>query len=1360
MVETRIDDGTKSRTVVRLAMLAVLALIVCVSFAVVAEDVEAQAPGYKDITLYLHNATTSKQVGPIATLRYMDTVMGTDALNVTPQTATSIQDDWYLYPVLANATTIEGNVSVHVWGLRTARTGDNRQATISFNLYDIDENGAIVATIAADSVTYNMINDWKEYSLTDTSVAKYTVAKDHSLHLECVISGSASNYYQIAWGDSVYRSRLDIESADYVRVDEVQVLDDQGVPRITLETDAVSKDVTFRADITDPFGGYDIKWVNVTLVDPLGATLIDGDVMTKSSGFFNSWRSEYDYPWNYGGFEPGRYSLTVTAVDFSGYYYRFPTNPGDTTFGGHLESLTVYFWIGGLPEMVTVTVRDNLTRPLEGCTVDMVRDSGATDPAGNVTLFIINGTYTITVYWQDVVVYQGQVDISGPTFINVEAAVYDPEFIVVDDHGDPVEDAVAFFQHPNGTVLIDFWRTDDAGVFSLSRMAGGLYNISVLWLGVEVFDSGVAVAGQGPFTLDSWVYTLSVEVVDDRGDGLELAQVAITNTSTGILMDSKLTDLEGNMSSKLPIGSYDVDVYWRNSLVYNLTRDYLLNTSRTLVIVAYIYSINITAIDTDGVPLNNAKVVVSFPDDSQIQDFGITDNDGKVSSRLAPGYFKFRLYWREILVNTTPMVLITGHEEIVLVGSVYWVPVTVEDSQGVFLADALVSFMHDSGQGFGTTVTDPNGTTTFRLPVGSYGVDVVWLEATVHESTVQIDSNETLVLVVDVYYLGIQVTDSLDANLEGAVITISSTVSGRDLIAASTDADGGASFRLPLGTYALEVTWQGSPVLTTTVSVSSNDQIALKAAVFYPTFHATDSRDVDLASAQVMISNATTGRAMGTLVTDTTGQAQFRLPLGSYLVTGLWQDHLVFEDILSITSSETHELAYSVYYVDLHVVDADDVDLGGAQIAIESEAGYSMGTGSTDAQGVTTFRLPVGAFSIEVDWKDVLVAEDQLTVEQDDTIKVVCSVYYAAMHVVDSREVDLENAQVVVEFAATGTVMGSGTTDPDGRTTFRLPIGSFNVNVFWQDTRVLSDVVEVDQSGTIDLMAKVYYVTFNVVDSEGIDLVNAQVIARDAITNVALGTGITDVSGAAELRLPEDTGTVTVFWKSAMVSYKVGVDFEENGTVDIIAQVYYLTVEVKGSNGEAVVNADINIDRAGDVVASSPTMSDGATLFRLPVGNYTIKMTFRTTYYLTEIDVSKDKPVDLTDSMTIRFDLGEDDYPIPFTKTNLFAIIMAFIITVFLLLLLTYAVHRKGRIAKEMEEEEALWKEKEGVEEDEEADELEDEDLDEEDEEPEEAAEEEEPEVESSGDEEEGIDKMLSDMEEDADTEDSDEGKE
>jgi hypothetical protein len=1198
----------------KLVIWTVLVLMLVSTLAVMPDEVEAQGPGNKDITFYLHNVTAGAQVGSITTMRIMNTTQG-DTLNVSTRSAKSVQYDFYLYPVLADNTTVDNNVTVHIWARRIATSGDNRGAAFIMRLYDVDATGADVATIASANVNYDMLTAWREYTISATNVADYTVAVGHSLRLYIEIDGSSSNDYQMAWGDTTRKSRVDIEMSDYVRVNDVDTLDYQRTPKIVYSQLTANKTMYFAANITDPYGGYDVKWVNATVVAPNGTTVVNEALMTKTQGFFNSYYNEYEYVWNYSGYPTGQYNLTVNVVDNTGYYYRFPTNPGDATFGGHLESMTVNFWIGGMPHNVTINVTDDLGTALPGAQVKMGEGMGTTDTGGQVVLRLANGTYDLEVKWQNVVVYLSSHTVLNDTWIDVSAAVYSPEIIILDDVGDPVFDAVVFTLHPNGTFLDQSWRTDAQGSIDWDTMAGGDYRMSVLWMGVEVYNATLDLNGQGPFTLTVMVYQLDIQVVDTAGQGLELAQVVISNTTNGLVADSTLTDFNGETMSKVPIGNFDFVVYWRNTVVFDSLVDHKVDASGTLILQARIYAVNLTVVDASDLPLANARVVVGFALSGQVQDFGTTDAAGILGTRLPVGYYNFWVYWKDVLVNETTNFYFDGSTEHTILASVYWVDVHVQDTENVSVVSALVTLRHGDGLDFGTVSTDVDGNTSYRLPIGEYRILVSWKETLVFDALRTIDSQDPLVLTVAIYYMRLHVVDSRDVAVDNALVATHNDTSGAIVGSSVTDDQGNITHRVPMGTYRVQIVWQEAVVFQADRVVDHNDWVTIVVNVFYVDIHVEDTMGAALDGALISFINDTTGRSMGVQGTGDDGNVSYRSPIGEYRLRVVWQEALVHESLEVVTADHALNIVASVYYAFVEVVDTTDEPLTGASVTVTNPVtGRIMGSSTTDAGGKVTYRLPMDNYTFEVIWQETVVYLDAHVVDNNDPMVLVATVYYGELHVVDSTGVALESALVTFTNASSGRLMDERTTPESGVVTFRLPKGEYEVEIEWQEAVVFFAVHTLNDNEPWTVVCNVYYAELHVMDSTDVALESALVTFINASSGRLMGERATPTDGIVTFRLPMGEYEVTVVWQETIVWHAVR-QLENNDPWTVRCNVFYGELHIIDSKDLPVETALVSLTNAtsGRAMGDRTTGSDGVVVYRLPMGIYSVQVIWKDT---------------------------------------------------------------------------------------------------------------------------------------------------
>ncbi len=1215
----------------KMAIWTVLVLMLVSSLAVLPDDASAQAPGNKDITFYFHNVSAGASIGPITTMRIMNTTQG-DTLNVSARSSKSVQYDFYLYPVLADNTTVQNNVTVHIWARRIATSGDNRNAAFIMRLYDVNQLGVEVAQIASATKSYDMMTAWTEYSISATSLGSYTVDTGHSIRVYVEIDGSSSNEYQMAWGDTTRKSRVDIEMSDYVRINDVDTLDHQRASKTIFSQLTANKTMYFAANVTDPYGGYDIKWVNATVVAPNGTIVVDHGGMDKTKGYFNSYYSEFEYTWNYSGYPTGQYNLTVDVVDWTGYYYRYPTNPGDTSFGGHLESMTVSFWIGGMPHNVTINVTDDLDAALPGAEVSMGPAGGTTDANGQVVLRLANGTYDLSIYWQDTVVYSQSKSVSNDTWIDAKVAVFSPTIVCEDDVGDPVFDAVVFTRHPNGTLLGQSWRTDQTGSIDWTTMAGGDYRMSVMWMGVEVYNATKTLNGQGPFTLTLRVYQLDIQVVDSVGDGLELAQVVIINSTNGLVADSKLTNFTGHTMSKVPIGSFDFKVYWRNELVFDSLNDHLIDASGPLVLSARIYAVDLTVVDASDQALTNARVVVGFAVSGQIHDFGTTDDTGTLRTRLPVGYYNFWVYWKDVLVNETLNFYFDGTGQHTIHAKVYWVDVHVQDTENVSVVSALVTLKHSDGLDFGTVSTDDDGNTSYRLPIGDYRIVVAWKDTVVYDQVRLIDSQDAIVLTVAIYYMRLHVVDSRDVAVENALVATHNDTSGAIVGSSVTDEAGNITHRVPMGTYRVQIVWQEAIVHEAMRTVDHNDPVTVVVNVFYVDIHVRDTLDVPLEGAMISFTNTTSGRSMGIQATSDDGNVSYRAPIGDYQLSVIWQEALVHQSNERVDTDRALTITASVYYAFITVVDTAGEPLTGAQMTVTNPVtGRIMGSQTTDADGNATYRLPMANYSIEIVWLETVVYDAIRMVDNNDPMVLVASVYYAELHVVDSLDVPLESALVTFTNDTSGRHMGEHTTPADGIVTFRLPMNHYDIEVTWQETVVWHRVLLLNTNDPLVVVANVYYAELHVMDSKDVPLEQALVTFTNDTSGRVMGERTTGADGIITFRLPMGEYDVVVVWKEAVVWHDMRL-LDDNVPWDVVTNVFYGQLNILDSMDVPVETALVSLTNAtsGRPMGDRTTGNDGQVVYRIPMGVYTVQVLWKDTVVFDDfITIDSNVPHDI-----------------------------------------------------------------------------------------------------------------------------------
>ncbi len=555
--------GGLSRASPRVRAVALAAAFVGLSVMSLGHPVGAPAatPGPHDLTFYLHNATTGRTVNGISSTYLFDTER-TFGVASNATSTQQVRQDWYLYPALAADLPMNGSIRAHIY-VDVSGTSPNLNPTLEV----WERTAAGVETLVTSK---NLANTPWWNTPHDLAIAmdpvQHTFAAGSSIRIILdLVAGTRTA--TIWWNASWVPSHVIVPADDFAQPAGLSFLDSSGTPRASF--DPLAADPTVHAEVTvrDPLGGYDIAWVNLTIVAPDGTVVVDNGSMVWIAGapidLITTWR----YVWDYSGFAPGTYDARVWVLDNSGSDYwsaNFDVGP----YGAYLDGV---FTIGILPLTVYLRVSDLADLPLEGAVVEAsvggtLVASAATDPAGLAELRVFAGTYEVRAVWQQVLVaaksltFSGNVTATNP--IPFPADVASPTIAVHDADGFPLAGASVLLRHPNGTLLPPI-SSDRSGLVNLTQVPAGLWAGRISWRGVVVFEDDLALGGTRT-TVATAVYRVTVEVKDGRGGTLAGAFVSARDAS-GLVFDADLSDRSGQVLLRLPAGEYTVRVAVRTT---------------------------------------------------------------------------------------------------------------------------------------------------------------------------------------------------------------------------------------------------------------------------------------------------------------------------------------------------------------------------------------------------------------------------------------------------------------------------------------------------------------------------------------------------------------------------------------------------------------------------------------------------------------------------------------------------------------------------------------------------------------------------------------------------------------------------
>ena len=255
-------------------------------------------------------------------------------------------------------------------------------------------------------------------------------------------------------------------------------------------------------------------------------------------------------------------------------------------------------------------------------TKDLI-DSETTDEEGLASFSVEGGNYTFEAFWaikpaKDVLVsalfnesIKGNITLDLWCWIaNLRIAISPPlPFINV---------TLTYYN------ITSSFETDETGVIEVYDMPTNItYAIEARRYGslFETISMEKLPAEKGV----SWVnitiicptYNMSVHVLDSKGEPLPNVNVRLFEWSSGVLMDSGVTDSEGNTNLSAKFGRYEVNVHnystvLEREVVLNETTIDLIEEGMTVEIHCSIFNVDlrVRAIDYFGQPIPNALVEV------------------------------------------------------------------------------------------------------------------------------------------------------------------------------------------------------------------------------------------------------------------------------------------------------------------------------------------------------------------------------------------------------------------------------------------------------------------------------------------------------------------------------------------------------------------------------------------------------------------------------------------------------------------------------------------------------------------------------------------------------------------------------
>jgi len=1219
-------------------------------------EIKADLPT-KNKNIYLYRVEESRDVGGGGTSRQIGNTTYPTGAGYETDPSQLFYNDWFLYPTLAGDLTIDGTFSISIWA-NNEGTGSGSGPFIC-NLTEVKPNGDLVnvENYQASQTYQDPGQGWQLYE--HSFDVNHTLEKGSNLKITLIMDPPSSVRLTPAYGGTVggamRDSNVTLPCQNYIQVDEIYTLDYNRNINSTFKPDASNKTMYIHANITDPFGGYDVEWTDLTLIDPDGTVVLDNITMEKTSGNFRSYVTEFETQWDYSGHPEGSYDIMVRAAD------KTALRNWEST--GSFQDHEVYgshsFYIGGLPYYVNLQIVDDQQNPLPDTTVVIRKDeglfdTGVTDSNGITNISFAETTYDVNAVWEDIEVTGSTINItqnrsySDPLQVTID--VFYPEIRIIDDKNNALGDARVYVTHPNGTTNTSAYITNENGRVQLVQVPKGNFEFSVEWKDKEVAEKQININSSDRYEIKSTVYHLHIQVKDNQGESLNDALVIFQYEDLGIVVSSKLTNQNGNVSTRLARADYNIEIYWKDSVVYDDT--HLINSSTTKQLNAEVYHIDVNVYDTLDKSLEEAKLTAVYSPTGRTVTTTSTDANGSTTIRLASGEHRFLGSWKGIQVINKSMSISSNDDTLDFQASVYHLEIKAIDNttdQGI-ISNSSVSVNID-GEVIDTGSTSANGIYTSRLPGAEVDITIYWRGIEVYTSKdVQVSGNEQFEARCDVYYLDVKTLDSRNDTIQNALINVYNN--GEYITNGTTNVFGMEKVRLPVEDYTLTVDWKGVKVGEKTFNIEDkrdSNSVVVNCDVYYIDLKIKDQMNESLSEAT--IESYLDGNIMFSYQSDENGNLTFRLPSETFTLVTNWKDIEVNETIVSLTKDQQLTIHTSVYHVDLRPLDSHNNTINNAQIEIFYD-NKSYSSGRTNDQGILSIMIPEEVYRLRAEWQGVEIYESHKNISDNGLLNFTTEVYYLTLSGVDVQDKTVNNMAVSVYH---GSLMEGQdlmtTVDIEEEKSIRVPAGDIELSAQWRGFKVAEDTVDVTGDSQDILACEIYYLDISVVDSEDKYLDGANLILKDNKGEV-FTTAATE-EGAAASRLPTEDWEINVYWNEEMVGQETVQSLTSQSEIKITTDVHYIRLKIKGNEG-GIKGVQVTLmDKNSVSLMTNKTSSNGSIVFsQVPEGDYSIKANLKKTQLMTDIDKEKTKNVTLDSSQDI--EIKFNDYPKPVYTTNLF----------------------------------------------------------------------------------------------------------
>jgi hypothetical protein len=255
------------------------------------------------------------------------------------------------------------------------------------------------------------------------------------------------------------------------------------------------------------------------------------------------------------------------------------------------------------------------------------------------------------------------------------------------------------------------------------------------------------------------------------------------------------------------------------------------------------------------------------------------------------------------------------------------------------------------------------------------------------------------------------------------------------------------------------------------------------------------------------------------------------MPHYTYQVSVKWQNTLVYENVLNLTSlTSTYVALCKVFRLTVHVTNRRDQNVQGSTVTVTHVEKDWSRSNTTRSDGTTTFaQVPSGNYTVLATYQ-ATSNTTVISLEQNTQVSIKLNItgsFEVTVQVAWSDGEPVSNARVTVQNTY-GQQLLSDITDEDGTLTMTLSEGTYVIEVVKNTLSIKQNVTVTNQTIvpiTLDASLRTYILTVEVIDERGLKADNAVV---EIFQDGNLIDSSKTIGGTATLSLKQGTYKVIV----------------------------------------------------------------------------------------------------------------------------------------------------------------------------------------------------------------------------------------